>query len=91
MLVLTLKKLFPNISFLKGPQCVSRTFASKPYEIPHRLRNIPDAENPDFFEMVEYFFHRAAVIAEPRYTVITHYIQPQQTKTLVIFYSKWDD
>jgi len=30
-------------------------------EIPERLRGIPDADDPGFFEMVEYFFHKSCV------------------------------
>jgi hypothetical protein len=29
--------------------------------IPERLRGIPEAEDPGFFEMVEYFFHKAEI------------------------------
>jgi hypothetical protein len=29
--------------------------------IPERLRGIPEAEDPGFFEMVEYFFHKAKI------------------------------
>jgi len=32
--------------------------------IPDRLTHVPDAEDPGFFESVEYFFHKACVIAE---------------------------
>jgi glutamate dehydrogenase (NAD(P)+) len=32
--------------------------------IPDRLTHIPEAENPGFFEMVEYFFHKACVLVE---------------------------
>jgi glutamate dehydrogenase (NAD(P)+) len=34
--------------------------------MPERLRGIPEAENPSFFNMVEYFFHKACVTAEPK-------------------------
>ncbi|XP_054266038.1 glutamate dehydrogenase, mitochondrial-like [Macrosteles quadrilineatus] len=34
------------------------------HEIPDRLKEVPTAENPRFFDMVEYFFHRACQIAE---------------------------
>jgi len=34
------------------------------HQIPERLNYIPDAEDPPFFEMVEYFFHRACQVAE---------------------------
>jgi hypothetical protein len=33
--------------------------------IPERLRGIPEAEDPGFFEMVEYFFHKAEISFEP--------------------------
>jgi len=35
-------------------------------EIPERLRGIPEAEDPGFFEMVEYFFHKSCVLIEDR-------------------------
>lgn len=34
------------------------------YEIPEKFKDMPTAENPRFFDMVEYFFHRACQIAE---------------------------
>jgi len=34
--------------------------------IPDRLKDIPEAENPNFFNMVEFFFHQACVLAEER-------------------------
>jgi len=33
-------------------------------QIPDRLKDIPNAADPGFFEMVEYFFHKATVLAE---------------------------
>jgi len=41
-----------------------RAMSTQPHEIPERLRYIPDADDPPFFEMVEYFFHRAAIVSE---------------------------
>merc|ERR1719213_937876 len=32
--------------------------------MPERLQHIPDAADPGFFEMVEYFFHKACILAE---------------------------
>ena len=29
------------------------------WTIPDRLKHIPDAEDPGFFEMVEYYFHKS--------------------------------
>ncbi|KAG7165847.1 Glutamate dehydrogenase-like 2 [Homarus americanus] len=34
------------------------------HQIPERLQYIPDAEEPSFFEMVEYFFHRGCQVVE---------------------------
>ncbi|KAI5632633.1 glutamate/Leucine/Phenylalanine/Valine dehydrogenase domain-containing protein [Phthorimaea operculella] len=39
-----------------------RTYAS--HEIPDRLKEIPTSGNPRFFDMVEYFFHRACQVIE---------------------------
>jgi len=36
------------------------------WKIPERLEGIPTAESPGFFEMVEYYFHKACVIAEDK-------------------------
>merc|ERR1712121_162958 len=35
-------------------------------QIPDRLQHIPDAEDPGFFEMVEYFFHKSCILAEDK-------------------------
>lgn len=36
------------------------------YQIPDRLKDVPTAKDPRFFDMVEYFFHRGCQIAEDR-------------------------
>ncbi|KAM7364279.1 glutamate dehydrogenase, mitochondrial isoform 1-T1 [Cochliomyia hominivorax] len=36
------------------------------YQIPERLKDVPTAKDPRFFDMVEYFFHRGCQIAEDR-------------------------
>ena len=36
------------------------------WKIPERLHHIPDADNPNFFNMVEFYFHQACVLAEER-------------------------
>ncbi len=39
-------------------------WSTKRWEVPDRLKTIPEQVNPNFFNMVEYFFHRACVLAE---------------------------
>jgi len=34
--------------------------------MPDRLQHIPEAEDPGFFEMVEYFFHKACILSEDK-------------------------
>jgi hypothetical protein len=34
------------------------------WAIPERLQNIPEADDPNFFNMVEYYFHKACILAE---------------------------
>ena len=36
------------------------------HQIPDRLKDIPSAPNPKFFDMVEYFFHRACQVVEDK-------------------------
>ncbi|EZA54914.1 Glutamate dehydrogenase, mitochondrial [Ooceraea biroi] len=36
------------------------------HQIPDRLKNVPEAPNPKFFDMVEYFFHRACQVIEDK-------------------------
>lgn len=36
------------------------------HQIPDRLKDVPEAPNPKFFDMVEYFFHRACQIIEDK-------------------------
>ncbi len=36
------------------------------WEIPERLKHIPTAKDPSFFNMVEYYFHKACMVAEPQ-------------------------
>lgn len=36
------------------------------HQIPERLKDVPTAPNPKFFDMVEYFFHRACQIIEEK-------------------------
>lgn len=36
------------------------------HQIPDRLKDVPEAPNPKFFDMVEYFFHRACQVIEDK-------------------------
>lgn len=36
------------------------------HQVPDRLKDVPEAPNPRFFDMVEYFFHRACQIIEDK-------------------------
>ena len=52
-----------------GVSCIHTTKASfngDRWAIPERLANIPDAENPPFFNMVEYYYHKACILAEDK-------------------------
>merc|ERR1712238_371673 len=37
------------------------------WAIPDRLAEIPNADDPSFFNMVEYYFHKACILGEPRF------------------------
>lgn len=52
-------KICPIASAVQPPQ-------RNLHEIPEKLKDIPTAENPRFFDMVEYFFHRSCQIAEDK-------------------------
>lgn len=53
-----LLKVLPNSGI---QQC---TYAD--HVIPDRLKDMPTHPNPKFFDMVEYFFHRACVVVEDK-------------------------
>jgi glutamate dehydrogenase (NAD(P)+) len=50
----------------KGLLLALRASSMSTHQIPDRLKTIPDAEDPLFFEMVEYFYHRACQISETK-------------------------
>merc|ERR1712018_54119 len=37
------------------------------WAIPERLQGIPTADDPSFFNMVEYYFHKACILGEPQF------------------------
>ena len=45
---------------------------SDTWEIPERLHGIPTADHPSFFNMVEYYFHKACIVAEPSLMDMLH-------------------
>jgi glutamate dehydrogenase (NAD(P)+) len=42
----------------------SQSRATEKWQMPERLVGIPEEANPNFFNMVEYFFHKAVVLVE---------------------------
>jgi len=44
----------------------SSKWARGSWQIPERLQHVPTAQDPGFFEMVEFFFHKACVLVEDR-------------------------
>lgn len=48
------------------PTAALQTRGYAEYQIPERLKDVPTAKDPRFFDMVEYFFHRGCQIAEDR-------------------------
>jgi len=46
------------------------------WTIPDRLKHIPDADDPGFFEMVEYYFHKSCVMVED--TLIDDHMKNQR-------------
>ncbi|XP_046405343.1 glutamate dehydrogenase, mitochondrial [Ischnura elegans] len=55
---------FLNVCPIAVQDVSSRSYAD--HQIPERLKDIPTASNPKFFDMVEYFFHRACIIVEDK-------------------------
>ena len=59
--------------FFKTQLCAASIHTSsvkcdqKTWKIPERLQGIPTAEDPSFFNMVEYYFHKACILGEPRF------------------------
>ena len=42
------------------------------WSIPERLQGIPEAENPNFFNMVEYYFHKGCILSEEKLMASLH-------------------
>jgi len=62
-------RLLNSLEQTQGPVQLSRGLkTSRPIQgsltIPDRLKDVPEADDPGFFESVEYFFHKACVLAE---------------------------
>lgn len=52
------------LKLLPATAVQSRSYAD--HKIPDRLKEIPSHPNPRFYDMVEYFFHRACMIVEDK-------------------------
>lgn len=48
------------------PSVLNQTRGYADHQIPDRLKDVATAQDPKFFDMVEYFFHRACQIAEDK-------------------------
>lgn len=48
------------------PIAISQNRGYADHQIPQRLQHVPTAANPKFFDMVEYFFHRAVQTVEDK-------------------------
>ena len=44
------------------------------WQIPERLQHIPEAEDPNFFNMVEYYFHKACILSEDNLVIALNYL-----------------
>ena len=53
-----------NITRKSATIHTSAIVRSSKWEIPQRLVDIPTAKDPNFFNMVEYFFHKSCVLGE---------------------------
>lgn len=60
------KPIFNNCLLNFTPAAIQLNSPRALHEIPEKLKDVPTAENPKFFDMVEYFFHRACQIAEDK-------------------------
>lgn len=49
-----------------SPAAVQQARNSSDYQIPDRLNGIEDAEDPLFFDMVEYFYHKSCKILQEK-------------------------
>lgn len=64
---LTPVKSCSNLELLKGlPTAVVQSRSYADHQIPDRLKDVPTHPNPRFFDMVEYFFHRACMLVEDK-------------------------
>ena len=74
-------RLPTNSVLSNGPGCVAALHTTSvvpgTWQIPDRLHNVPTAQDPGFFEMVEYFFHKACVFVED--TLIDEHMKNQRT------------
>lgn len=55
-----------NLELLKALPSAVQTRSYADHKIPDRLKDVPTHPNPRFFDMVEYFFHRACMLVEDK-------------------------
>ena len=60
--------IFTNLLYLAANLHTSSVKCDlETWKIPERLQSIPTASDPSFFNMVEYYFHKACILGEPRF------------------------
>ncbi|GBP49885.1 Glutamate dehydrogenase, mitochondrial [Eumeta japonica] len=66
--VIPVKTIVQNeaINLLKFTPAAVSVCCRYAHQIPDRLKDIPTSANPRFFDMVEYFFHRACQVIEDK-------------------------
>lgn len=63
--VVAKKELTASLTKIMPLALSQKRFASTGgHQIPERLREVPTAADPKFFDMVEYFYHRGVQVAE---------------------------
>lgn len=56
----------PIQQHLSGFRCLSTTSHVQQHQIPEHLEYVPTSEDPSFFHMVEYFYHRGWQVVEDK-------------------------
>lgn len=62
-------------TLMRTVPCAAQTKRNYARQIPDRLADIPSMQSPKFFDMVEYFFHRACMIVEDKLVEDLQYVK----------------